>query len=179
MKASAICCTDIVMSRLMKSIARRVALACAALGPALMCATPNVHAASAPTFAADLPFRSCDGLICIEATLDGAPARTLMLDTGNAHSTLIADAAKELGWTLAPAQRNGETVSGIWLGGEHRVALGGVQASTTFYVFDRAMLGPYKPPVDGSITYDFFKDRVLEIGYPHHRIRFTNVIGTP
>jgi hypothetical protein len=136
------------------------------------------HAANPPPFAADLPFRNCDGLICIDASLDGVQ-RTLMLDTGNAHSTLIADVAKELNWTLDPVQRNGSPVPGIWLGGEHRVALGGVQAPTTFYVFDRALLGEYKPPVDGSLTYDFFKDRVLEIDYPHHRVRISNVITTP
>jgi len=138
---------------------------------------PIARAATVP-FAADFPFRSCEGLICIDASLDGAQ-RTLMLDTGNAHSTLITEVAKELNWTLDPVQRNGSTVPGIWLGGEHRVALAGVQAPTTFYVFDRALLGEYKPPVDGSLTYDFFKDRVLEIDYPHHRIRISNVIATP
>jgi hypothetical protein len=138
---------------------------------------PIASAATAP-FAADLAFRNCDGLICIDAGLDGAQ-RTLMLDTGNAHSTLIADVAKELNWTLDPVQRNGSPVPGIWLGGEHRVTLAGVQAPTTFYVFDRALLGEYKPPVDGSLTYDFFKDRVLEIDYPHRRVRISNVITTP
>jgi len=131
------------------------------------------------SFAADIPFRSCDGLICMDVSLDGAAPRTLMLDTGNAHSTLITDAAKDLSWTLQPAQRNGTTVPGIYLGGEHRVGLGNVQASTTFYAFDRNLLGEYKPPVDGSITYDFFKDRVLEIDYPRHRLRISNVIATP
>jgi hypothetical protein len=135
--------------------------------------------AAAPAFVAELPFKDCEGLICIQASLDGAPPRTLMLDTGNAHSTLIADTARELNWTLQPAQRSGQTVTGIWLGGDHRVALGGAAAPTAFYVFERSMLGIYQPPVDGSITYDFFKDRVLEIDYPHHRIRFTNVIATP
>src|SRR4029077_5318732 len=72
-----------------------------------------------------------------------------------------------------------EAVPGIWLGGDHRVALGGEQASTTFYVFDRALLGQYKPPVDGSLTYDFFKDRVLQIDYPHQRVRFSRPIATP
>jgi hypothetical protein len=143
-----------------------------------LAATSVAHAANAPPFAADVPFKSCDGLICIDASLDGVQ-RTLMLDTGNAHSTLIADVAKELTWTLEPVQRNGANVSGIWLGGEHRVTLGSVQAPTTFYVFDRAMLGEYKPPVDGSLTYDFFKDRVLEIDYPRHRLRISNVITTP
>lgn len=139
----------------------------------------TARANAEPPFAADLPFRNCEGLICIDVALDGAAPRTLMLDTGNAHSTLIADVARELNWTLQPAQRGGATVPGIYLGGEHRVTLGGVQASTTFYVFDRALLGEYKPPVDGSITYDFFKDRVLQIDYPHHRVRFSNVMGTP
>lgn len=145
---------------------------------ALLAEMQGARAADAP-FAADIPFRSCDGLICIDVSLDGAAQRTLMLDTGNAHSTLITDAAKDLSWTLQPAQRNGNSVPGIYLAGEHRAALGTVQASTTFYAFDRSLLGEYKPPVDGSITYDFFKDRVLEIDYPHHRLRISNVIATP
>jgi len=136
-------------------------------------------ASAVPAFVADLAFKPCEGLICLDVSLDGAPARTLMLDTGNAHSTLIADAARELQWTLQPAQRGGSVVGGIFLGGEHRVGLGGVSGPEPFYVFERAMLGIYQPPVDGSLSYDFFKDRVLEIDYPHHRIRFTNPITTP
>ena len=165
------------MRRLVTSVARE-AFHATLLAVAFAVASV-ARAADAPTFAADVPFRNCDGLICIDVSLDGAPPRALMLDTGNAHSTLIADAAKELNWTLQPAQRNGETVSGIWLGGDHRVALGGEQASATFYVFDRALLGAYQPPVDGSLTYDFFKDRVLEIDYPHRRVRFSRPIATP
>lgn len=135
------------------------------------------HAAP-PAFVADVAFKPCDGLICIDASLDGAK-RTLMLDTGNAHSTLIADVARELQWTLTPVERAGSTVGGIYLGGEHRVSLGEGSGIEPFYVFERAMLGLYPPPVDGSLSYDFFKDRVLEIDYPHHRIRFTNPIATP
>lgn len=135
--------------------------------------------AAAPAFVADFAFKNCDGLICLDASLDGAPARALMLDTGNAHSTLIADVARELQWTLKPAEREGRAVGGIFLAGEHRVGLGGVAAPEPFYVFERSMLGIYQPPVDGSLSYDFFKDRVLEIDYPHHRIRFTNPIATP
>ena len=142
-------------------------------------ALPVSALAAAPAFIADVAFKSCEGLICIEASLDGAPARTLMLDTGNAHSTLIADVARELNWTLKPVERNGQSVGGIFLGGEHRVGLGGNAAPEPFYVFERAMLGIYQPPVDGSLSYDFFKDRVLEIDYPHHRIRFTAPIATP
>lgn len=133
----------------------------------------------APAFATELPFRSCEGLICIDVALDGAAPRTLMLDTRNANSTLIADAAKQLGWTLQPAQRNGTAVQGIYIGGEHRAALGGVQAPTPFFIFDRELLGEYKPPVDGSIAYTYFKDRILQIDYPRHMLRISNVIATP
>ena len=136
-------------------------------------------ARAATPFAAEIPFEPCDGLICMRVSLDGAAPRTLMLDTGNAHSTLITDVAKELSWTLQPAQRNGSAVDGIFLAGDHKVALGAVQGSETFYVFDRKLLGEYPPPVDGSITYDFFKDRVLQIDYPKHVLRISNVISTP
>ena len=135
--------------------------------------------AATPAFVADVAFKPCEGLICIEASLDGAQPRTLMLDTGNAHSTLIADVARELQWALKPVEREGSTIGGIFLGGEHRVGLGGVSGPEPFYVFERAMLGIYQPPADGSLSYDFFKDRVLEIDYPHHRVRFTNPIATP
>lgn len=149
------------------------------LACAIALSLPAGAFAQAAPFVADFAFKNCDGLICMAAALDGAPARTLMLDTGNAHSTLIADVARELNWSLKAAERDGHTVPGIWLGGEHRVGLGGVAAPESFYVFERALLGVYQPPVDGSLSYDFFKDRVLQIDYPHHRIRFTNPIATP
>jgi hypothetical protein len=147
-------------------------------GLALFAAFASTARAAVP-FAAEIPFDPCDGLICMKVSLDGAAPRTLMLDTGNAHSTLITDVAKELSWTLQPAQRNGAAVDGIFLAGDHKVALGAVQGSEPFYVFDRKLLGEYPPPVDGSITYDFFKDRVLQIDYPKHVLRISNVISTP
>jgi hypothetical protein len=148
----------------------------AAIALLLACAS---HADAAPKFVVDVPFKPCDGLICLDVSLDGAPPRTLMLDTGNAHSTLLADAARELGWTLAGTERDGKAVQGLWLGGEHRVGLGDDIASANFFVFERALLGQYVPPVDGSLAYDFFKDRVLEIDYARHRVRYTKPIATP
>lgn len=136
------------------------------------------HAAAAPNFATELPFRSCEGLICIEVALDGAPPRTLMLDTGNANSTVIADAARALGWTLEPVKRSGGVVPGVYRAGDHKLALGSVQDSAPIFVFDRELLGEYKPPVDGSLAYGFFKDRILQIDYPRHVLRISNVITT-
>lgn len=146
---------------------------------ALLAGALSVSAAAkdaASPFAAELPFRDCDGLICIDVALDGGKPRTLMLDTGNASSTLLSEVARELNWKLDPAMRGSEPVPGIFRGGEHRVALGALQSKADFFVFDRALLGEHRPPVDGSIAYDFFKDRVLEIDYPRHRLRISNVL---
>jgi hypothetical protein len=165
-----------IMEESIRSVSSR-ALRAVVLSIAL--AASHAHAAETPKFVVDVPFKPCEGLVCIDVSLDGAAPRALMLDTGNPHSTLLADPAHELGWTLAPTQRNGEAVAGIWLGGEHRVGLGDDVASATFWVFDRALLGKYQPPVDGSLAYDFFKDRVLEIDYARHRVRYTKPIATP
>lgn len=134
---------------------------------------------AAPDVVAELPFRDCNGLICIDVALDGNAPRSLLLDTGNANSTLLTEVARDLNWTLDPAMRGSETVPGIYRGGSHRVALGALQAKTDFFVFDRALLGEHRPAADGSIAYDFFKDRVLEIDYPRHRLRISSVVTTP
>jgi len=141
----------------------------------------STHAAAAPppVFATELPFRDCDGLICIRAELDGEKARTLFLDLGDPGSVLLTDAAKSIGWTLRPVERNGKTRAGIFDGGEHRVVLGTLQARHSFTVIDRKLLGDHRPHADGSIAYEFFKDRILQIDYPHHRLRISNVIDTP
>lgn len=142
-----------------------------AAGTSALAAKPE-----AAPFAADLPFRDCNGVICIDVALDGAPPHTLLLDTGNTHSTLVTEVARSLGWTLSPYQRNGKSLEGVYESGAHRAALGGVAGAENFLVVDRARLGDEFPPVDGSIAYGFFKDRILEIDYPHHRLRISNVL---
>lgn len=129
--------------------------------------------------ATELPFRDCNGVICIDVALDGAPPHRLMLDTGNPHSVLVSEVAKPLGWTLSPLQREGKAMAGVYETGTHRIALGGVEGAEKFLVIDRSRLGDGMPPVDGSIAYDFFKDRVLEIDYPRHRLRISAVLSTP
>jgi hypothetical protein len=144
--------------------------------------------ASAPAFAqgrnaveftTDLPFRDCDGLICIDVALDGAKPRNLMFDSGNVNQVVVAEVAREMGWTLEPMQRDGKAVPGIYRAGEHRVSFGKVDAKSEFFAFDRALLGDYPPPGDGAITFTFFKDRAVQIDYPHHRLRISNIIATP
>ena len=155
----------------MRRLVLLASVACAASSP--------LHAADAPAFAADFAYRPCDGLICIDVPIDGGKPHALMLDTGNAHSTLITDVAQPLGWELKPVQREGKSVPGIFRAGEHRLRLGELEAKEDFFVFNRELLGEHQPPVDGSLAYDFFKDRILEIDFVKHRLRISNIISTP
>lgn len=130
-------------------------------------------------FTTDVAFHDCDRLICIDVALDGAKPRRMLFDTGNVSQVMVAESARAAGWTLEPVQKDGQTVPGIYRAGEHRIAFGKVEAKSPFFAFDRARLGDYAPPGDGAITYTFFKDRVVQIDYPHHRLRVSDVIATP
>ena len=133
-----------------------------------------------PVFAADLPFRDLRRPDLHRRSLDGAAPRTLMLDTGNAHSTLIADVAKELGWTLQPAQRNGAAVPGIYARRRpSRRARRHAGVDDVLRVRSHVCSATTSRRSTARSRYDFFKDRVLEIDYPHHRLRVSNVISTP
>lgn len=135
------------------------------------------HAGSTQ-FVADLPFTDCRGLICVQLALDDAAPRTLLLDTGNVSSSVIDDVARELGWTLEPMQRNGKAVPGVQHAGRHRVRLAATaDGETAFLAFERSLFGDDPPPIDGTLAYTFFKDRVLQIDYPHHRLRISAPIA--
>lgn len=130
---------------------------------------------AAPKFVAEWPFRDCRGLICVDVALDGAAPRTLLIDTGNVNSTLMADTAEQLHWKLEPIVRDGKPVADIQRGGAHEVTVGTGKIEAKFLVFNRAMFGKDTPPADGSLAYTFFKDRVLQIDYPHHKLRISDV----
>ena len=134
---------------------------------------------AAPRFSTDVPFTDCDGLICIDVVLDGAKPRRMLLDTGNVNNVFVAQPARDAGWTLDPLQKDGTAVPGIYRAGEHRVAIGKVEAKAAFFAFDRAQLGQYPPPGDGAITYPFFKDRIIQIDYLAHRLRISDIVTTP
>lgn len=130
-------------------------------------------------FTTDVPFFDCDGLICIDVSLDGAKPHRMLLDTGNVNNVLVAESAREAAWVLEPLQKDGVAVPGIYRAGEHRVSIGKVDAKVAFFSFDRAQLGQYPPPGDGAITYPFFRDRVVQLDYPAHRLRISNIVTAP
>ncbi|GAA0715967.1 hypothetical protein [Dokdonella soli] len=149
------------------------------LASAALSASALAHVSPAPHFSAELPFHECDGLICIEVALDGAKPRTLLLDTGNINSGLTTEAANALGWKLEPIVQGGKTLPGMYRGGVHGVALGKARTDAKFLVLDRSAYGEHAPPADGAIAYTAFKDRILQIDYPHHVLRISDVITTP
>lgn len=144
----------------------------------MLIATSVGAKAPAPTFSTDVPFFDCDGLICVDVVI-GAKPRRLLLDTGNVNNVFIAESARDAGWALDPLLKEGIAVPGLYRAGEHRVSIGRVDAKVPFFSFDRAQLGPYPPPGDGAITYPFFKDRIVQIDYPAHRLRISDIVTTP
>jgi len=158
----------------------KVLLALASL-VALLPATPAQAADESPRFAAAVPFHDCDGMICFQAGIDGGPSRTLVLDTGDTDSMMLADAAKAMQWQPKPVLSNGKPVPGFEDGGRHVLTLGTTQLPVHFAAVGPASFGPVRLPADGTLAYTALKDRILQIDYPHHLLRISAPIaaGTP
>ena len=132
--------------------------------------------AGEPRFIAEIPFTSCDGLICLPVTLEDGQQKLFALDTGDITSYLAQDAAQGLGWQLeAYVGRDGKPVDGLWKSGPHTLRLGPIALDSKLLVFPRKDLGP-DAPNDGGIVFTAFKDRVLQIDYPHHLLRISDVL---
>lgn len=133
--------------------------------------------ADAIRFIAELPFTSCDGLICLPVTLEDGQQKTFVLDTGDVTSYLAQDTAQTLGWQLETyVGRDGKPVEGLWKSGPHALQLGPIALDSKLLVFPRKDLGP-GVPYDGGIVFTAFKDRVLQIDYPHHLLRISEVLS--
>ena len=145
--------------------------------PFALLLSSNLSAAAAVTaLPHELAFHDCRGLICVDVALDGANPRTLLLDTGNVNSILTTEAAKALDWKIDAYLRDGKPVPGLNTSGPHHVGTSPGESEAKFLVIDRKEFGDDPPPADGTLAYTFFKDRVLQIDYPQHRIRFSDVL---
>ncbi|HEX4480838.1 MAG TPA: hypothetical protein VH082_08530 [Rudaea sp.] len=121
-----------------------------------------------------LPLVDCRGLLCVDVAIDGQKPKRLLIDTGNVNSFVLTETADALGWKTEAIEKKGKTVSGIRRGGEHRVGLGDQSLTGKFLVFDRNMLGDNPPPIDGSLAYPFFKDRIVTIDYVHRTLQISD-----
>ena len=129
------------------------------------------HQAAALAAAVSVTFTPCGGLICMPVTLADGRSHLLLLDTGNISSWLTAEAARTLGLKLDPIERDGKLVPGIFRLGTQSVSLGGLALSGRFLAFAREQAGEQPANVEGALAYTLFKDRVLQIDYPHRTVR--------
>ena len=141
-------------------------------------------AAAAPVHASptlhEFAFTSCEGLICFPVRLPDGSARTFVLDTGNVHSALAADTAAAAGLATHPAHgRNGQPIPGISETDVIPLHLGDIGLDAKLLVFDRKDMGPMPHPFDGTLAFTDLKDRVIEIDFPHHRLRISDPENGP
>ena len=146
----------------------------------LLCLGLAGAAQAAPAFVTEIPFDDCKGMICIQARMDDGKPATLILDTGDATSMISLEAAKAHGWTVKPyVGWDGKPVDGLFDAGTHSVGLGELSQPVHFLAIsaeDQGSQGLF----DGNLVYRAFMDRVLQIDYPHRRLRVSAVLtGTP
>jgi hypothetical protein len=132
---------------------------------------PLAKAAPAIAGAVSVPFTLCAEMICLKVRLADGMDHVLLLDTGNISSWLMADTARAFGLRLDPIEQDGKIVPGIFRLGEQTVSLDGRAFSGSFLAFGREQTGKLPNEVEGAIAYTLFKNKVLQLDYPHLRIR--------
>jgi len=110
-------------------------------------------------------------MICIPVTLADGRSHRLLLDTGNVGSWLMADTARTLGLKLDRIEHDGKAVPGIFRLGVQTISLQGRAFSGKFLAFEREQAGELPANVEGALAYTLFKDKVLQIDYPHLAVR--------
>lgn len=129
------------------------------------------HAAPAATPAVTLTYAPCGGMICIPVTLADGRNHVLLLDTGNVNSWLNAETARALGLRLEPIEQDGKALPGLFRLGAQTVSLQGRNLSGRFLALEREQTGELPAGVEGALAYTLFKDKVLQIDYPHLTVR--------
>jgi hypothetical protein len=145
----------------------------AAVALLLFVAALPAAVASSPTV--EIPFTFTDGFIRIEARLPQSEEPVhLLLDSGAGASVLSLRTAQRLHLPLGRT----ETVHGVGvdvdayhLRGVCATAEGATLASIPLAVDLSSADALCSEPVDGLIGVDFFRNRVVQIDYTHHRIR--------
>jgi len=145
----------------------RVAAALCSVFPVLATA----QSATAVSEVVNLTFAPCGGMICLPVTLADGKSHLLLLDTGNVSSWLVADTARTLGLRLEPIERDGKAVPGVFRLGVQTVALQGRELSGKFLALGREQAGELPAEVEGALAYTLFKEKVLQIDYPHRTVR--------
>jgi hypothetical protein len=144
--------------------------------PTAMCASilllvGAAQRADAASDAVAVSYAPCGGMICVPVTLADGGRHILLLDTGNVNSWLSADTARAVGLKLEPIEQDGKVVPGIFRLGTQSVSLQGRSLAGKFLALEREQAGELPPGVEGGLAYSLFKDKVLQIDYPHLTVR--------
>ncbi|HEX7324774.1 MAG TPA: hypothetical protein VF292_05425 [Rhodanobacteraceae bacterium] len=134
----------------------------------------TVHVAvAASTTATPTTFHACQdhALICVRGRL-GATSTDLAVNTGLPYSIATLEFAKAHGWKLKPVKgADGKALLNVYVAEGVTVSLGGLQRQAELVVAPSESFGSEMPRFNGALGFDFFKDDILRIGFPHHRLQ--------
>ena len=121
----------------------------------------------------------CDGLACVDLKMQDGKHLTLAVDTGNPTSILSLKTAAALGLKLTPYENSsGTVVPGVQTALLAGATLGsGALGDLKFGVIDlsESINNGTFPPVDGTIAYGAFKQRLLQLDYSTRTLRYSAV----
>jgi hypothetical protein len=118
--------------------------------------------------AGEITFSSCGGMICVPVRLADGKEHQMLFDTGNVTSWMSIAVAQGLKQPLEPYKRGDQAIPDVFLIGVQHVAVAGRDLSPRMIAVKAEDL---PAGVDGALAYSAFKDLVVEIDYPHHRLR--------
>ena len=155
------------------AVAGSLLLAAAAAGRAQLPLPPR-----APVTLLEIGFDLSQGVIRLDVDLGAPRAAKLVLDTGNPSSTIDLDAARGLGLTLDESKKRkmgtGPGAPEYYPLVLDRVRLGSETFPDCVFVaapLSKTIAEEYGFDCDGTLGYDVFKGRVLQIDYPARKLR--------
>lgn len=147
----------------------------------LFAAPARAESAATVKFVMEVPLLDCDGLPCVEAHIGEGPALKMGIDTGNVDSVLDAAYANAAGLKPTQAMPAGAP-SGIFRTTIPALAVGGVSLTdvpTMAMSLSEMISQNQMPQVEGTLSYTAFKDRILQIDFPAHKVRISEVLTAP
>lgn len=142
-------------------------------------AAPAASAPSDPPAMVELSFDFSQGVILLDVDYGGTRPAKVVLDTGDADSLLDLDAARAIGLPLdvkdLKAAGSGEGAVTFYQVNPSRARLGAAEFSGAGLIVmpsaAKNLLEDSGIRCEGTLGYDFFKDRVVQIDYPAQKLR--------
>ncbi len=144
-------------------------------------APPAAATSTAPPAATDmveLSFDYSQGVIILDVDYGGTRPAKVALDTGDADSLLDLEAARDIGLALdlkdLKASGSGEGAVTFYQVDPPRARLGAAEFSDKGLIVmpvARNLLEDSGIRCEGTLGYEFFKDRVVQIDYPARKLR--------